>query len=324
LSSLLINQCNSSFVNLFGLYDHPWRIGVPDYDFLSAAAYTGHFSLVRELCQNEKNTVVQVEGTLGNPYKCAALGGHVAVIDHLLRTADMHGRRAKGICTSSMLYTAAKAGALDTVQYLLASPWKPDLWYITAVPQRTEAFRFFHYAMNGPNLEIFIALQRFKEASSSPEKTLSQKQLADILWHCCAEGYTESAVHAIDLGAPIDGNPGDITPLKACAHVGAMRLLLQRGAKASGTGAEIAKAARWGRLDLVKLLVEHGESVCSGTPPPIVSAVELEHDSMFRFLVEHGSLDGGDAGELAMKKAREQGLQSMVALLEEHGVTVNN
>jgi hypothetical protein len=322
LSSLLISQGSSSFGSLFGLYDHPWRTGVPDYDFLSAAAYTGHLSLVRELCQDDTNTVVD-DGTLGNPYKCAALGGHVAVIDHLLQTAELHGRNTQRLCASSMLYTAAKAGALDTVQHLLASPWKPNLFYIAAVPQRTETFRSFHFAMSGPNSEIFIALRRFREASSSPEKTLSQEQLAHILWHCCSEGYTEPAAHAIDLGAPVDGNPGEVTPLRACKNVGTMRLLLQRGAKTSETGAEIAEAAKRGRLDMVKLLVEHGESVCSGTPRPIVSAVDLEHEVMFRFLVKHGGLGGGDAGELAVKRAREKGLQSMVALLEEQGVTVN-
>ena len=321
LSFLLIKQGNLSFQSLFGPDERAPHTGILRYDYLSAVSYTGHLSLVRELCQAPENTVVQV-GTLGCPYTAAALGGHIAIIDFLLDIADSHGRGATGILTSQMLYTASQAGSLHTIQHLLASKWKPRLWYPKGTRMRASNIDTFHSAMITPNVKILDALLAFKAASSSPDKTLSQQQLAETLRECCARGHTEVAAYLIDLGASIEGAEGAY-PLPVCEQAGIMSLVLQRSKESVNTGFELIKAIKMGRLDVVKVLVEDGTSTSRLMPESIVSAVELEDDRMFRFLVEHCALTAGDAGKGAMAKAKEQGNHSMVSLLWEHGVGVH-
>lgn len=66
LSSLVASESSRLLCNFFT--PDPWASEsfILEYDFLAAAAYTGRLSIVRELSERERNTVVDV-GTMGSP-----------------------------------------------------------------------------------------------------------------------------------------------------------------------------------------------------------------------------------------------------------------
>ncbi|PSN64753.1 hypothetical protein BS50DRAFT_678777 [Corynespora cassiicola Philippines] len=84
---------------------------------------------------------------------------------------------------------------------------------------------------------------------------------------------------------------------------------------------DVNLAAREGDLGLVRLLLDHGMDPNKGSPPAIVHATQLEHEAMFRLLIERGAvLDTPETGGEALRRAQEAGLDSMVSLLARHNV----
>ena len=75
-------------------------------------------------------------------------------------------------------------------------------------------------------------------------------------------------------------------------------------------------------MKVVRVLMEFGADPSQGDPPPIISAITRERKDMFLELVEHGAKFLGDIGVAAVHGAMKEGLESMLALLEEHGVNI--
>jgi ankyrin repeat protein len=101
---------------------------------------------------------------------------------------------------------------------------------------------------------------------------------------------------------------------------GVVRLLLDNGAELQDI--DLAEAAKRGHLNVMKALMEYGADPNKGDPLPIVSAVSRERVDMFQMLLDHGASLDGENGRKAAQKAREEGLDSMLELLKEHGVDV--
>ncbi|KAF2649141.1 ankyrin [Lophiostoma macrostomum CBS 122681] len=92
------------------------------------------------------------------------------------------------------------------------------------------------------------------------------------------------------------------------------------------TGLAMAKAAACGHWDIVRLLLDAGDDVnkTPGKNSPLVHAIAREHAAMFKLLVERGAdlhLDG--TAQECVQRAHNDGLDSMLVLLAEHGVDVN-
>lgn len=99
-----------------------------------------------------------------------------------------------------------------------------------------------------------------------------------------------------------------------------VRLLLEHGAKWGHN--DLASAGRGGHMNIINILMEAGTNLSKAFPHPIVSAISLERQDMFRQLLKHGvTLEGVIVPE-AVNTARSEGLTSMLALLEEHGVDI--
>jgi ankyrin repeat protein len=100
---------------------------------------------------------------------------------------------------------------------------------------------------------------------------------------------------------------------------------LNIGVKATGA---LAKGSKVSYLDIVRLLLDAGidanETV--GRRSPLVSAISLEHTAMFNLLLERGADLSEDKAKRCVRKAKAkaQGLESMLRLLEERGVDVGS
>jgi hypothetical protein len=57
----------------------------------------------------------------------------------------------------------------------------------------------------------------------------------------------------------------------------------------------------------------------------LASAISMEHTELFNFLIERGAdLDTSGTAEECVKRAKKDGLDSMLSLLKEHGVDVGD
>lgn len=142
------------------------------------------------------------------------------------------------------------------------------------------------------------------------------------------------------------GNPRDNSPLrKACmrGHTAIVEYLLAHGA---GPEQTVAMASECGRLELVQRLLEGGIPPTDALPQasaggyldvvrllldagvdpnqtigpksPLASAIANEH---FTLLVERGAeLHADGVAEECVRRARKDGLDSMLLLLQAHGV----
>ena len=276
---------------------------------IAAAAYTGHLSIVQELSEHDVRTMTR---TAMQTYTAAARGGKTDIIDYLLCISDP---RQEEYC-KSMLQTASEKGALNTVQHLLASEWMPDVW------NDSENQNWFNKVMASPNVDILKALRQYQEASAPPETSMSEHHFAHALSVAAARGYTDLVAYLLGINVSIDESiraTGCCPLWLACCqdgHEPVIRLLLEHGASSWDPTMAAAAAAGIGRFDVVKLLVAYGAEVNGSNPALLVSAVQREHTSMFYWLMEHGAELTGAVYEEAMKLAIEDGLESMIELLE--------
>jgi hypothetical protein len=323
-----------------------------EYDFLTAAAYVGKLSIARELSAREENLYLY-GCNLGQPSAVAAISENIAMIDLLMQQAKLLGQ-GPGVMWYVQFQTASRVGSVKVVEHLLASEHNPGF----AHTRDSDRFDKFQKAVSTPNVELFEMLLRHKETTlvnSLKEFTkrsawlgvrlaplfeaqlapLTEAELALLLYKAAENGWENMVDHLLKLGAPTCGNAYahgrlDEMPLfwtcktglfgcgsKGCE--GVARLLLQHGATI--TGVEMEVAAKRGSIETVRILLEHGADSNIGEVPPIVSAVKLEHKRMFHLLLEYGA-ELGEAGLMAVKEARKAGLDSMLTLLEQHGVNI--
>lgn len=346
LTSILASTCSLPMKSI--LWDNGVLPALPTeavkYEYMTAAVHMGKLSTVRELSAQPRMLRFN-NTTLSNPWLAAVRAENTAIVDLLLQQGSLDGESMTWNL-HAMLQAASRAGSVKIVEHLLASEFNPGLGHKREHPH----FENFHNALATPSVEVFDILMRYKEntlknsmkqyseksarfaemmaplieAQSAP---LTKAELAPLLYEAAANGWENMASRLLDMGAPTDGiaygggSDGRQPLLAACTSGsdGAVRILLQRHAKI--TGLEMEAAAKRGRIGTVRVLLEHGEDSNRGKTPPIVSAVKLEHMAMFHLLLEHGAkLD--EAGRMAVDRARKKGLDSMLVLLGQHGVSV--
>ena len=159
----------------------------------------------------------------------------------------------------------------------------------------------------------------------------------------------EAVKHAIDRGyVPIvelllDDGADPNQALASAARYGqkkALEMLLDRGVNISDAVVEVginesrtvvptkllANVERGPYLDVVRLLLDAGVDVNEsiGKDSPLAGAIATEHTALFEFLLERGAdLHSPGTAEECVRRAKKDGLESMLLLLEEHGVDVN-
>lgn len=91
------------------------------------------------------------------------------------------------------------------------------------------------------------------------------------------------------------------------------------------TANAMAKAAANGYWDIVQLLLDAGTDVnaSTGKDSPLAHAISREHTAMFKLLLERGAdLELKGTAQECVRCAKKDGLDSMLALLEESGVDI--
>lgn len=290
-------------------------------DLITAAAYTNHLSIVKERSEGMA-TIWCIKGTLGNPYRAATLNGNVEILDFLFEKMSAETR---GSVTTDFWFhhvcLASSEANIDVVHHLLDYGWAPQLKNYSGcfIPK-------FYRAMFTPNLDVFNFFMHLKKQMEEPFKPLDTLTLERHIRGAAENGWYEMVVHLLELGAPahIDDRMGTRNPASplfwACtsADEKVVRLLLRHGAKVSAR--DVNTAARRGDMDILKALFEHGADVDdelkSHLQPAVSHALLLEHPKMFHYLMERGA----EIGEGTVDELTEEGLESMLTLLEEHGV----
>lgn len=147
-----------------------------------------------------------------------------------------------------------------------------------------------------------------------------------LLLDACANGYEDLVRVLLSRGASMTS-----AVIIAAAHgrTSIVRLLLDQGAAAVGG---LLRAARGGYMEIVQMLlhagVDPGETdwrpvLYPGlnthglTYVPIASACAIEHIEMAKLLKAKGAEVNGHAGSECLRVARNEGLESMLELLEQ-------
>lgn len=281
-----------------------------------AAVYTNSLSLVRRLI-TQGCSPWAVSSLFGLSLTAAALQGHDEILETLLATCSPHSIRRYMALTC-----ASEEGHFNTVELVLQPRW--GSWDLGNENSRDRAA--LNKALNTPNLEVFRRIMAARE-NTPLQGPLSQELLGDLINMSSPNGWNETTRFLLDMGAPADGYKISAAhrPIIEACHRGfaeIVRLLLQHGADTHGA---LTKAAGSGYLGIVRILVDNGCDVNEGSPPPIVRAVELEHEAMFHLLRSRGAiLDTPTTGLEAAGRAKAAGLRSMLKLLAGEGVDVDN
>ncbi|ORX94428.1 ankyrin repeat-containing domain protein [Clohesyomyces aquaticus] len=303
---------------------------------LAAACYTNKVSLVRQLLK-QSTRPYPPNILFDNAVLAAVRGGHRGVLDIIFEIPCIYSRSGSKKELIAALREASRGGQLEMVDYIIHSlPWPFDLEDHLTCFQIEKAF----YT---PNLEIFRRIMAFRMKSKFHElvnKDLLRNVVSEAIefgWtdvanhllhqgyqplsprafvEACRKGYTEIVKTILKNGYEIVG-PEMFAAAAAGGYTDTIKLLLDYGADTEGS---MATAARMGRTKAVKMLLDHGIELNTGTgvyPAPIVSAIEREDTAMFKLLVHRGAiLHTPETGEMAMKLACAQGLDTMRELLE--------
>ncbi|CAN9106918.1 unnamed protein product [Alternaria alternata] len=116
-----------------------------------------------------------------------------------------------------------------------------------------------------------------------------------------------------------------------------LNVLLDRGIKTSDSMVGLSQSPKSAQLlsnfklgpylDVVRLLLDAGVDVNEsiGKESPLACAIAAEHTALFNFLLERGAnLHSPGTAEECVRRAKQDGLESMLSLLEQHGVNVKD
>ncbi|KAH7397370.1 hypothetical protein BKA66DRAFT_454238 [Pyrenochaeta sp. MPI-SDFR-AT-0127] len=302
----------------------------------SAALCTSNLPIVRQCVAADASLLSQFRNhdeneLFGSYIVLAAEYGSLNIIRYLLMSGMSNNDTAS---RADLFCHVAQAGRLENLHYIYDFKHTELPW--TFEDQESKDAEALKSAFRTKSIGVMKFVEELRTVHSLPP--IDSGTMQTDLYRCGRAGAREAAAHLLHLGAWING-PRSYEPAKviinACAFpfadIAMIDFLLDHGANESGT---IAAAALRGYthkvvhlLDIVRLLLDAGVDVNEsiGCESPLVSAISLEHTEMFRFLIERGAnLRAPRTAEECVKRARKGGLESMVKLLEEHGVDVNS
>jgi hypothetical protein len=311
-----------------------------------AALLTKTTPLIDELITSGTMESVQ-SGVFGTARNYAAQHGEHFMIKAVMESCSvydiLHMRR-------SMLQSGAEAGSIDVVRQVWNSATDEKPWEFVRGGRTCDAklneSRLRSIDTSSKDVFEFLMDKRRIHCTT---REFGAKEYTEFLNRCATKGWTEMAAHYLDLGADVNGfgpeaydDGRDIPLINACkkGFEAIVELLLARGADTSNPvlesaaeqgnlsivrklldyGAEfgealLAAAAKgWG--DIVQELLDRGALVGNHLQALLLSAIEQEHTSMFKLVVQR---NGNIIDPVTMSECRrvavEKGLESMAQLV---------
>jgi hypothetical protein len=325
-----------------------------------AAAYLNILPVVREMIDPlfERHGTQFTSIAFGCPYVAAARGNSPEVLRFLLEKFPTnpsrkipHFNEVRKRCLS----VAGQCGHLETVDMLLddtlptfATPRTPKRDYLVLDIDNDIVYRgyagVFQGALNTTKKEVFLRLYEYAQSKTILSPKLPTGRAKARFWvKCVRAGDVEMVRFALMMYSRVPNDQFDYYPLELAAGVGnaqVLQVLLDYTAPLGRIPGLMSHAAAGGHLDVVKMLVEQGYNINEpgdrfpangrrlwnfphALPPPIVSAIELEHVPMFRYLRDAGARFGQEICGQAVGRAKAYGLESMLELLAQEGVDVD-
>ncbi|KAF2873683.1 ankyrin repeat-containing domain protein [Massariosphaeria phaeospora] len=315
---------------------------------LAAAAFMNLLQLSTKMVE-QKCPFERTSSLFGNP------------VQHALRhgSLDMVKLFPRVYSNSNHLHEAARNGSFDCFKHLydidtvnFAAHGTPNPWrfeYSSSIDRRSSALETWLFT---PSIDVFKYVMEIRQTSEEWKGPLNEGLLARLmtnyaatgkatmaryilhehnapvdvlaLWkkhtpllRACHNGQTEMVQLLINLGAK---TKGAVELAAAGGHEQTVRTLLDHGAEVSG--AVLSNPAKLGRISMVRLLLDNGADPNEGSPNALVTAIALEHKAMFNLLLERGAVLSKEVGEECVKRAKADGLESMLVFLEEIGVDI--
>jgi hypothetical protein len=290
----------------------------------------------------------------GNYDRLAALYGGQEIIELLLTYGISTVNRALRL---AIFEEAARAGRADIVRHVYEFkrdkvPW--DFVGKVCIWESTE-HSVLYRAQDTASLEVLRLIAELRRLY--PNTTVGKDDAEYWLANCVEAGRLDTVEYAIQLGAHPRGRPGgmgnprgNIPVEKACmrGHIAIVEYLLAHGA---GPEQTIATASQWGRIELVQVLLNAGipptgafskasaggyldvvrslldagvdANETAGSKSPLANAIAMEHTAMFNLLIDRGTdLHADGVAEECVCRAQKDGLESMLLLLQAHGVDI--
>ena len=319
----MVNACLHRRSLMFAPQDIPQELDdAIDYaDLVVASAYLGLIPLFHRWNDasvdfSEKSRVFSYA------IQAAAIGGHTELVKHLITKGPGHFRRR------TLAEGAFISGNVEMLDLTLTfDPFRS--------PDRgcKEGYQFYGMLEKGLRCckfpHIVLRLREILIPNPHADSSTFVMWRNWILGIYAANNWYEMVRFIVDLDPVRSPAPLELSEAftEACrrGHLEIFKLLLARGAVVANsvkdTDSPLLLAATGWHFEMVRLLVDQGADINLGTPPAIVRAVMTEHTEMFRFLRARGAvIHSQTTGAEALRIAKEQGLDSMVALLLEDGV----
>jgi ankyrin repeat protein len=306
---------------------------------LQAASARGHEQIVRLLIERGAEVNAQ-EGFLGSAIRAASLTGHEKIVQLLLEGgADIDAEGGADITTpgrfhgsalqaalyeghermaqllldrgakddGSLLYAAAGAGRLSTVQCLLGKGFEISTSKAIETASRTGTVE---------------ALQLFLELDRGPEIT-------NYVVNITAEGFLKVPVQLhLDRSTDMKGDR-----IQATIHIVTeqgidelVQVVLNKGVKldSSAMGAALQSAAEAGHRKATEMLLDSGVKIDSYDMGVALSmASRMGEIELVQLLLERGAATGDKVVEAAIEAASEWGSARLVQVLLNTGVEID-
>jgi hypothetical protein len=257
-----------------------------------------------------------------------------------------------------LLAKAAGRGKLDIVQALYAfrsnisaSCWV-SVWNMKEQPRLALLTRVCKEALKTPNSEVFNFIMQIRRRHKL-HTNRERKIYTQCIITSASEGWFTMTQKLLALGANPNGHGGlspeerPISVASKAGHLEVVQLLLQHGVETQSAVAQAARnghrvivqtlldhgadpkgglgaAAAGGYLVIVRLLLDHGvqpDSRAESSPRhPLVSAVRLEHVTLFRLLLWRGATFSYQRARECGREGYTRHLESMARFLTAYGV----
>jgi hypothetical protein len=262
---------------------------------LHAAAYRGHIDIVRFLAVDDSGGAPDLRGRPNLIISFAMLNDHTELLDFALDPSWHRGQLTPGDIHKLRLLGLKLTSKLGTFVRLLedAKPhiveYKPKWLFVRSDIAATKG--------QADILKYLIE----KEGADVDDK----HNETSLLHSRCPAEFVK--------GWMLQGRDHTLIGRAARAgYVDVVKVLLDAKAKHDHA---IEFAVMCGSRTIVRLLWEHGENEDDAVQGAFAMAVDREDTAMYNLLEELGAKLADDVRAAVIKKAQEEGLESMVALL---------